>query len=569
MALELVRDPRDGREKVVLGNWAGGEVGSLVFIEPASGEGEALLLPGDEGPEGLLNLDNRKLLVGTSEQYGYLHSLDLSSCRWAKPLRDPKETYIWNLCRGSDGMIYGGTYPGCVLLRYDPIGHTLTNLGRMSEDKDNLYTRWVYGGLHGYILVYCGLATPHLTLYDIKTRTARPFGKPRARVREIMDRFLCTDTDGKLDFYDITTLKPIPEDLTSALTPPWQPPYAGTGGSGLQIKLSNTTRFAVRGQEYYVAREGELYPPLKPIPAEAPATMMFTVTCDPAGKIWGSCSFGQTIFSYDPASGKSWNSPAVCNAGGEVYGMAFAGDKLFMTAYCGGDHIVYDPAQPWDQIGNINPRALQPVGPALIRPESKSVIGPDGNFWTGWMAQYGKYGGGLSRVDVRSLRVTSWCDPVPEQAVTGLTADNRYLYFITGGSGNGLPNKSGPFHFVVWDPAGGIVWQRAFDPDVWLGGLLAVSERVILKKHKLLEVFNPQVMAFERAIPMDEPVQAMVALPDGAAALFCSDGLWRIDPLSGEKRRMCALPGVVHTAAMSPNGELFFACGSRLYAGRF
>jgi hypothetical protein len=67
-------------------------------------------------PRPSCNWQNEKLLIGTCGTYEYLHCLDLATREWAEPLRDEKESYIWNLCVGSDGLVYGGTYPGCVLL---------------------------------------------------------------------------------------------------------------------------------------------------------------------------------------------------------------------------------------------------------------------------------------------------------------------------------------------------------------------------------------------------------------------------------------------------------------------
>jgi hypothetical protein len=89
MASMTIVEPKDGMEKVVLANFVSGGTGNLVFINLATGAGESLLTPGDEGGEGMLNLDNKTLLVGMSEKFGYLHSLDLATRAWAKPLKDP------------------------------------------------------------------------------------------------------------------------------------------------------------------------------------------------------------------------------------------------------------------------------------------------------------------------------------------------------------------------------------------------------------------------------------------------------------------------------------------------
>lgn len=553
-------DPVDGREKVVLSNFAAGATGNLILIDPQTGAGESIPLPGDEGAWALLNLDDETLLVGTCPHSGYLHRLELRTRTWAEPLRDAGETYIWNLCRGSDGLVYGGTYPGCVLLRYDPAAHRLDNLGRMSQHPDNLYSRYVYA-VGDAILVECWSAAHHLTLWDTRTQTACPFGRPGAKVKAVTGEFLCTETDGELDFYDATTLQPIaaaPDRLSTEPTLPYS-------GSRHVLALQDGRTFAVRGQDYYLLAGSDPRPPLHPIPTPKPPTRIHTITVAPDGTVWGACGFGQTIFSCHPQTGAYWNSGVVCDQGGEVYGMAFARDRLFLSTYSGGDHVVYDPNQPWDQVNNRNPRTLQPVGPSLIRPEARSVIGPDGAFWTGWMARYGVYGGGLSRVDVETGDVTVWEDPVPGQPLMSLAADGRYLYFTTGGAGNGLPAKSEPFHFVVWEPANGLVWKQQFSTGSKLGPVAAAGGRVLVVVGHTIQVFDPDRMAWEATLTCGAPCQTLLALPDGSVLAFCDTNLWRIDPLSAHQRLVGDLPGPVHTAAVATDGTIYAAHLTQLY----
>lgn len=564
MTLEKVVDPKDDTEKVILSNFASGATGNLVLIDPVTGEGESLPLPGDEGGEGLLNLDNEKLLVGTASAFGYLHVLELRNRTWRKPLRDPDNNYIWNMCLGSDGMVYGGTYPGCALLRYDMARHELENLGRVSDDPANLYSRFVYGGIPGYILIDCMSNSQHLSLWSIDARQARRFGKPGAKLKEITSEFICTQTNGTLDFYDPHTFEELPGDLASRLTPPVPVPVRGASSP---VKFNDGSLVGYRGQEYFYLRTKGTKPEIRPVPTERPATGIHTIISDPNGKIWGCSNFGQTIFSFDPASGKVWNSQVVCDNAGEVYGMAFAGGKLFMAAYAGGDHIVYDPETSWDQMNNVNPRTLEPVSPRLIRPSGRSVIGPDGNFWTGWMAKYGVYGGGLSCVDTRTLKVSSWYDPVPKQAIGGLTADDRYLYFVTNGDSNGLPEGSGPFHFVVWDANGKIVRDISLAADEKPGSVLALGERVVLRMDRPggLRIFNPNRLEFEANIPFPEGPRTMAPMGADRLAVFTNSRLAFVNPKTREVTFDCDLPSHVHSATITPDGVIYFAAELNLY----
>ena len=203
LGVERFVDPQDGREKAVLSNFAAGSVGTLILIDPGSGAGESLELPGDSGAWAVMNYRDERLFIGTCGEYGYLHDLDLRTRTFAPPLRDPAETYIWNLCTGSDGLIYGGTYGGCVLLRFDPAARTLENLGRVSDCPDNLYSRMVYGDIPGHILISCGTADAHLALWSMDTGRAVRFGEPGDTVREMGPDFFSVQRGEDSVFYDI------------------------------------------------------------------------------------------------------------------------------------------------------------------------------------------------------------------------------------------------------------------------------------------------------------------------------------------------------------------------------
>jgi len=556
-------DPQDGREKVVLANFAAGATGTIIIVDPTSGAGESIDMPGDSGAWALLNYRDERLLVGTCGQFGYLHDLDLRTREWAPPRRDPDETYIWNLDLGPDGMVYGGTYPNCVLLRYDPEKRELQNLGRMSDNTANLYSRMVYCGAPGHVIVACISAEPHLAAWSMETGQASRFGRPGVHVREVNPEFVCTQNGDELHFYDSRTLAPLSEDLSDRLAPADRVDrYPGTSVS---VRLQDGSGFAVRGQGYYIDDGSDESPELLPLPAAAPATHMLTIAADAHGRIWGSSGFGQTIFSWDPDSGEAWNSQVITDNSGEVYGVAVADGRLFLACYSGGDHVVYDPAQPWSQLDNRNPRTLAPVGPALVRPAGKSVVGPDGNVWTGWMAQYGAYGGGISRVDVATLEMSSWYDPVPGQTVVALAADERYLYFVTGGSANGLQAKVAPFHFVVWSPDGQIVWQREFAQGSTLTHVVAGCGRVVVAVDDQLEIFDPDKLEFISSVDLKARCHYLAALwPDGIAA-FGETEVWWVDPILQIAELAGELPGRVGTATATPGGTAYCAIGNELF----
>lgn len=557
-------DPRDGREKLVLSNFAAGSTGSVIFIDTETGEGENLPLPGDAGAWALLNWNDEKLLVGTCASYGYVHSLDLATRTWAEPLRYGNETYIWNLTQGSDGMVYGGTYPGCLLLQYDPVNHTLENVGRASDNTKNLYCRQVRGQAKGYILAQGGFSEPFLRAYDLATGQFQDFGVAGAVFKEVNEQWICLEKDEELLYYDAQTLQSLSSEQSHSFTLP--PTYQHPQRSDLRAIALGDGRWAgIRGQDYFIARSNETNIQLERIPVLAPATHIHTLVVDEQGMIWGATTFGQTIFKYDPEHGEYWNSGIVCNNGGEVYGMQFIGSRLFMSAYAGGDHIVYDTNKPWDQLNNMNPQTLRSVSPELIRPTGRTVLGPDGAVWTGWSAKYGTYGGGISRIDPDTLEVTSWYDPIPTQQVAGLDADGQSLYFTTNGGASGLAYKDEPCHFAVMSPDGELRFKHQFAPGVRVGQVVVAGGHVVISAGKELILFEPNTQMFLDNISLDSGVTWMVTIPDQRVAVFTKEGLFMVDVAHRQVSHWSAIPETVQAACVTLESELYFASGTKLY----
>lgn len=575
----VLHDPRDGREKYCLSNFTAGGTGNLVFVDTETGEGEAVPLPSDAGAWALLLWDAKTLLVGTCPNSGFLLRLDLQTRSWAQPLRVESETYIWSLGRGSNGKAYGGTWPGCALLEYDPAAHTLRSLGRLSDDPKDCYSRLVYGELPGYLFIDVGHSSDGVVRWDLAAGTGSRFGPPGARVKEITPDWIATVTGGahqggeeKLDFFDSRTFAPLDPAALRARVGEGERAVERDFGKAASLVPPGSVRrradgsgVAVRGQEIVLLTKGASRPRLLPIPTPAPPTRILTIVSDSEGRIWGCSGLGQTIFRYTPGTGEYWNSPAVCDNGGEVYGMRFSGGKLFLSAYAGGDHVVYDPSASWDQITNTNPRTLESVAPAMCRPEGRSVIGPDGAFWTGWMARYGSYGGGLSRIDVHTGALRSWDDPVPGQALGWLEADTRNLYFTTCGGANGLRPQGGPFHFVVWDPAGHALLDHVFGTDEKSGRIACASGLVLVVVGDELRIFDPKRMAFTGRIPVGGRAECLVTMPSGRVAAFVGSRLMECDPVAAGARELCSVPDGVYAAAVTPSGTLYFARNTELH----
>ena len=298
LAVAAIKDPLDGRPKVVLSSYVAEGTGCLVFVDPVTGQGEQLELPADSGAWALLNDHDERLLVGTCASYGYLHSLDLRSRNWAPPLRVEGETYIWQLCVASDGLVYGGTWPGCVLLRYDARTHQLINLGKVSDVGGNCYSRYVHGYVPGKILIDCGWEECHISLYDLATGNFQRFGEVGESVVGFGPGFLCTRVGEARHYYNIPELEPLGQDMAAYLLAQPILPYKSEFGH--HIWLADNTLFSVRGQSYYLVSPEVVEPELIPIPTQRPPTANLGLAASNDGCVWAPVLLARPSFRTIP-----------------------------------------------------------------------------------------------------------------------------------------------------------------------------------------------------------------------------------------------------------------------------
>jgi hypothetical protein len=236
-------------------------------------------------------------------------------------------------------------------------------------------------------------------------------------------------------------------------------------GGRLMAGTSKGELLGVRGQDYFVIKPGDTDLKLRSIPVEGRGRPTLFLEADPGGRLWGGPHFGQTLFYLDPRTKKAVNTGVVCDAGGEVYDVTFLDGKVYTASYAGGDITCYDPEAPWDQWGLKNPKPLTAVGPAYIRPTGGIVTGPDRKLYSGWMAQYGKYGGAVAITDPDTGKTELIENPLGEQAVEGLAVDGQFAYVGTSLTANGLPAKKGesPRFGVIDLTSKKVVFQREFE----------------------------------------------------------------------------------------------------------
>ncbi len=491
-------DPRDQKAKFAFAAFANFVSGTLFLIDPKENTAERYPLPCDNGAWAILNYHNETLLLGTCTEHGVIHRFDLATRTFAEPLSIGSESYLWNMVEGADGMVYAGTYPGCILVRYDPKTHTYQELGRASENEKNLYTRYVapYGD---DILVDYGQAENGTVVYS-----------------PAKGRFLTPDETGDV---------PTAESLLTI-----RDKRIATGDQVVRgCLLPDGSLIDIFGQ-FYDYYEGDSVTPIhRRIPGDAPATAILSMVAGDDGRVWGCSNFGITMFCYDPTTGTYENTTEVGKGSGEIYGMVARDGKLYLTTYANGFHTVYDPSAPWDMEGNVNPKTLRTVGPAYDRPHAKSVLGPNGSVWTGWMADYGRYGGALSRIDTTTGDVQLW--EVGDSAIAGIAADDKAIYYVTFGQGNGLKPKAGPFHLVAVDDSCRELRRLTLPEDVYpntvhlQGDLLYVSHKDCITVYRKADF----AVAGEIEIPR---ATSFTQFGDKIVVFSANKSVYAVDPTS-------------------------------------
>jgi outer membrane protein assembly factor BamB len=597
LASRVVTTP-DGKEWFVLSNTNERSGVELIFIDFSNKTGKKFSAPAGQGAWMLNQVPGDRLVVGTYYD-GKLMVFDLKTLSFKKTIGFGREEYFWNGAIGGDGRLYAGTYPGGKLAALDLDKLAIEDCG--APAAPNLYLRNVSALPDGRLLCNFVTSKPTRKIFD---PAAKQWADVPEHFRDVASGVTWNGyfLSGTRAFTrDLAPVDPPPfitpdgeawhvhENLTSAerlylkqgariwwllaggrkLTPTKVFDH-GIPSAAITAVAPDGTLLGIRGQDYLVARPGELKAKLIPIPVEPSPRPVHFIEADGDGRLWGGPPFGQTLFFMDLATGKTTNTGIVVNAGGEVYDLVFADGKAYGAAYVGGDIFVFDPREPWDQLGNKNPRSLARLnGKGYIRPVAGIHLGDDGRkLYSGWMANYGKYGGAIAVTDRATGETTLWENPLGEQAVSAMAVVGDVIYAGTTLAGNGLPNKPNEKpQFGILDRATGRVSTR-FPID---GGEItkifhdAKGDAVFL-------VVGPKLLRFNLKTNELYPAGAPPITPhaadsrgDGKIWFGSGKSLVCYDVASGDAKTIAAAPAKIDHLDVAPTGDVFIACGADVY----
>lgn len=595
----VITDRQTGREMLVMVDMNETAGAELLFVDFEKNTGRKYPCPGGSGSWALNEVPGDRLVVGTFYD-GKFMVFDLKKMEFVKDVSFPGESYIWNLALGSDGRIYGGSYGNGKLGALDLTTYKVEDLGNPAPP--NLYCRNVSSLPDGRILCQFGEEKTTVLIFDPSTKKYYP----------VPDQLSGVISGITWHGYFLSGAKAYKGAQLEVSQPPFPTPpeekgawYAETYASNndmvvirqgsrvytyrygdkelrpagdlgtLAARILGATKdgdvICLRGQDYFVMRKDKK-PHLRPIPVESGPRPTHFLRCTDKGILWGGTNFGQTLWCMDPKTRKYENTGIICNAGGEAYDVAFKDGKVYAVTYAGGDIVGYDPSQPWNQLDNKNPKAVDFVGRdrGFIRPVAGCMFGPDGKLYAGWMAKYGTYGGAVSITDVEAGSTKLIKNPLGEQAICGLAVDSKYVYASTSLGGNGLPNKKGESaKFGIIDPATEkVVFEKVFDgaQSVLIPGLDAPSKRLLIQGAGKLMLLDTGTRDF-LTLPEDTPgvtCHSMV-MKDGCLYYGSEKSIIKLDVRKRIWTKLADAADSVANVAVGPEGTVYFSSGAGVF----
>jgi hypothetical protein len=346
-------------------------------------------------------------------------------------------------------------------------------------------------------------------------------------------------------------------------------------GGGINAITSDGTIVGLNGQSYMILKPGEKEFELRRFPVELGPRLTHFLRSDNAGKLWGGPTFGQTIFWLDIKSKKFENTDRVCNSGGEVYDAAFLEGKVYTVSYVGGDICRYDPAAPWDQRHNVNPKSIVHVADrGYIRPEAGIVLGPDKKLYAGWSAKYGTYGGAVSITDPDDGKTDLIENPLGDAAICGVAADEKQIYIGTTTGGNGLPvRKQVAAKFGVIDSVTRkVVFEKAFEGAAAVRAIVhdASTGLVAMTVGPAIHIFDPAKQSF-LTLPADLPErtgESMCTPGDGELYFASGADVIAMDLATLKFKLIGSTPEKIDKLAVEKAGSVYVSCGPRIYRVR-
>lgn len=403
------------------------------------------------------------------------------------------ESYLWSLTAGSDGEVFGASYPGCRVFRYHPQdGFSDVGQGPLVEGQRYVRSLVYYPAED---LLYAGVgSSAHLLELNPRTGEKREFLPEEFRSKEFVygleivrgsdgdDRLLVLVTNGATTLvYNLATGLFEQEihnvDLRAAVDAEdgsftyltlsgdlWRfdasKDFASAERVGEGVGTANAFYRSEAGLIYFLTSGAELRV-LNPADGSMKRTKLdipgqpipiHSLGVGPDGKVWSGGYLAGGNAAFDPISGTS----TFLHGLEQTEGMSVMGSKIYFGVYPKGRFYSYSTQTPWS-VNSDNPRFLGQIADQS-RAFAHAVIPASREVVFGTIPEYGKLGGSIVVYNENKDELTAYDTPVKNQAISALAYTGSYLLVgttVSGGLGKAPETKDA--HLLGWDRDSGEV----------------------------------------------------------------------------------------------------------------
>lgn len=393
---------------------------------------------------GIVATRKGRVFIGTSQSPGArLFEYHVETNKIEELAKIENEEALYWLKEAPDGTIYGGTYPGTLLIHFDPETREVKNLGRMTDDQ----THNLLGAVSPRGRVYSGVGMKQQAVIEYDPAT----GKKRdiwpkdwiapnlARVylgedgnvycyagiptESSKDKALRIDPGGNVTITEARVRQAMGRSPVSCISRP-----VLNDGSALEVveaeRLVLTKPDGTKREIRFTASGGE--------------KDVYSIGNGPNDTIFGT-SKPFIVFGYDPATQQPIDVPRAEmpaeGLGGQVDALTVAGPYLVLGTYT---HAVLYRMQLKN--GHFDTTDLGELGEQQDRIHALLPANPE-RIYVGSISGYGRAGGALSILNPLTGDRRIFRDALPLQSIVSLalSEDSDFLYLggsIYGGTGS-------------------------------------------------------------------------------------------------------------------------------------
>jgi streptogramin lyase len=585
-------------------------LGQLIRLDTSSNQAKSWTIPVGIGSWDIIRGRDGNLYLG-SYNGGTLMCFDPRKERWIAVAQmsegyRKKEFIIASLVQTPNNNIYYGTYPGCRLVRCDLDKGVIEDVGSPAPEEN--YLRGLETTAAGVVL--CSVATQRARTVaympktkSFKTLTPEEFQRPGFSPPVVTANYIAEAMAGKIITYNARTLNlsrvyDSPDETSSFVPYKDDQVLYQQGREGLYLfdlrngKKSEFRRtplppstartyltkakeaLYLRVQSYTVIGPRTSSYEWKRIPVDGLGQGIFWLNTFSDGRIFGGPELGQTMFAWDPKSGRLDSYDQVVEFSGEIYYAIPYRGKLYTISYIKAILAVYDPARPWNQgTGkDSNPRTILHIPDSQYRPVGGIHLGPGGKMYIGTQPNYGMLGGALSVFDPETESVEVHRHIIPDQQITAVATDAKWVYAASSpGGGGGAKAKGRTGHFFVWDPAAKkIVYDLELEPGRGISAMTSVNGCVYFLMGRAFSEYNHATGKLRTVVELEKPAripnQSLRACQDGTLWAILSGQLARIDPRENRIDFLKETAGHAQDGlTVGADGTIYFGAGTDMW----